>query len=37
VLGHLVINLGPAAVAEAKKGYTYVVAETLIGLSSVAD
>jgi hypothetical protein len=35
VLSHLVVELGDAVVAEAKTGYTYVVAETLIGLSTL--
>ena len=35
VLGHLLLDLGPAAVEEGKEGYTYVTAETLIGLTAV--
>jgi hypothetical protein len=36
VLGHLVLDLGEAAAADAKNGFTYVTAETLIGLEAVA-
>ncbi len=35
VLGHLVLTLGDAAVEEAKTGYTYVVAETLLALTAL--
>jgi hypothetical protein len=34
VLGHLVLELGGGAVADAKTGFTYVTAETLIGLEA---
>jgi serine/threonine protein kinase len=34
-LGHLVLTLGPGAVAEAQQGYIYVSAETLIGLAAL--
>jgi hypothetical protein len=34
-LGHLVLTLGDAAVADARTGYTYVAAETLVGLGAV--
>ena len=37
VLGHLVLDLGEAAVVDAKSGFTYVIAETLIGLEAVAE
>jgi hypothetical protein len=36
VLGHLVLDLGDGAVAEAQAGFTYVSAEALIGLELVA-
>jgi hypothetical protein len=36
VLGHLVLDLGDGAVAEAQTGFTYVSAEALIGLEVVA-
>ena len=35
VLGHLVLALGDAAAEEAKTGYTYVIAETLMGLNAL--
>jgi hypothetical protein len=35
VLGHLLLTLGDAAVEEAKTGYSYVLAETLIGLNAL--
>jgi len=35
VLRHLVLTLGEAAVEEAKTGYTYVISETLIGLTAI--
>ena len=35
VLDHLLRGIGPAVVQEAMKGYNYVAAETLIGLSAV--
>jgi hypothetical protein len=35
VLAHLVLTLGPQAVAEMKNGYTYVVSESLRGLSAL--
>jgi len=34
-LGHLVVDLGGAAFAEATSGFTFVASETLYGLSSV--
>jgi predicted Ser/Thr protein kinase len=34
VLGHLVLDLGGGAVADAKTGFTYVTTETLIGLEA---
>ena len=33
-LAHLVVTIGPQAVAEMKNGYTYVVMESLRGLSA---
>ncbi len=35
VLGHLILDLGDAAVEEAKRGLQYVAAESLICLSSL--
>jgi hypothetical protein len=37
VLGHLVLDLGDGAVAEAHNGFTYVTAETLIGLEAAGQ
>jgi len=37
VLGQLVFRLGAEAVVEGKAGYTFVVMETLMGLSAVAE
>ena len=35
VLGHLLLDLGPAQVEDALAGWAFVAAETLIGLSAV--
>jgi hypothetical protein len=37
VLGHLLLSLGEGALAEARTGFTYVVAETLVGLAALED